>query len=158
MAPKGRDIRLARSIEALQQAEALARIAGVEGPADAIPRKTAEERAFIADWINRSVAALKRAKSLDDRAVVGAGVLESAREKARALKDRARAIARSIANSAEEIYESSPIARANEKFRRVYETAKNATLFGFAGFSITYILGFALSGYILYKLLSKKAA
>lgn len=102
------------AVSALREAETLAQLGNVSGPADEPPRP-GDEQGWIADWSKRATETLAKAKTWVD-------------SKKKSLRDRARRIAGHVQEGARRIYQASPIARAKnataKALQDVTETAR----------------------------------
>lgn len=98
-----------RATNALVEAEALAKLAAVEGPADGPPATAAAIGAYVDDFKARAKAALNKAREFYDSGKRG-------------LQERARRVATKVQQGVRELYEASPVARAN----RALESVSNA--------------------------------
>lgn len=98
------------AVSSLREAETLAQLGSVSGPADE-PPTAGDEKSWIDDWAKRAGETLGKARAWSS-------------SKVKALRDRARRIAGHISDGARRIYQASPIARANRTIQDVAETAR----------------------------------
>lgn len=118
------------AVSSLREAETLAQLGGVSGPADE-PPKSGDEKGWISDWTGRASEALGKAKAWIDSGN-------------KALKDRARRIARHIADGSRRIYQASPFGRASKALQQVSETARTiqfATLVSGGALTVLLLVG-----------------
>lgn len=102
------------AVSSLREAETLAQLTNVSGPADEPPR-AGDEKSWIEDWAGRAKEALKRAH-------------EMAQNAKKAIRDRARRIAGHVADGARRIYQASPAGKASAALESVSRTANTITL------------------------------
>lgn len=102
------------AVSALREAESLAQLSSVSGPADEPPRD-GDEPSWIEDWSKRAHDALKKAREWAD-------------SKKRALRDRASRIAEHVRTGARRIYQASPIGKTAKALQSVNETANHIQL------------------------------
>lgn len=112
-----------RAVYALTEAEALAKVSAVEGPADAPPATNNDAFAFVGNWKARAKAALAKARQWHETGK-------------RALKERARKVAVKIAQGVREIYEASPITRTKRALEDVSSAANALQWASVAGASL----------------------
>lgn len=98
------------AVSALREAETLAQITSVSGPADE-PPQSGDEKSWIEDWTKRASETLSKARAWVD-------------SKKKAVRDRARRIASHVAEGARKIYQASPVGRASKAIEQVSETAR----------------------------------
>lgn len=94
VASAGRERHYWRAVDRLREAEGLAQLQAVSGPADAPPEAGAEQSWFD-DWSSRAKGALRKARELVDSGK-------------RAAKDRARRIAQAVRDGASAVWKASP--------------------------------------------------
>lgn len=109
------------AVYALRNAEALAALQTVTGPADAPPAQASDETGWVKDWVERSRLALKSAAEFAARAAT-----EPARVTADVLRDRAQRIAEQVAAGAKNIRQAARNASAEvlRQVGEVHETAR----------------------------------
>lgn len=113
-AGEGRERDWWRAVSALREAEALADLKAISGPADG-PPAPGDEPSWVDDWAKRAREALRKARDFS----------ESAK---RAAKDRARAIADNVRRGVRAIYRASPGSQASAALRALAEAANTITL------------------------------
>lgn len=109
--PAGAKRHYARAIEALNEAEALAKLSDVVGPAD-VPPEPGSEKAFLDDWQARAKGVLRKGYEWVQSGKAG-------------LKDRARRAAQKVRQGVREIYEASPAAKAGRALESVSSAANS---------------------------------
>lgn len=115
------------AVSALREAETIAQLGNVSGPADE-PPKAGDEKSWIEDWGKRATETLAKARAWVD-------------SKKKSLRDRARRVASHVAEGARRIYQASPVARASRALEAVTDTARTiqmATLV--SGVAVTVLL------------------
>lgn len=109
-----------RATYALREAESLAKLGRVVGPADAPPSDAQSEPNWIADWKARAKAALKQA----------ADWWSEGNER---LKDRAREVARQIERGGSAIVEANPLEAGKNAIDKLVSFAHELTTAMFIG-------------------------
>lgn len=138
------------AVHALREAETLAQLGNVSGPADEPPRP-GDEKGWIADWANRAREALERARKMALPGPTGALPLAAKNvAKQRASRDAARRIAAHIQEGVRRVRQASPLARAEKTLSEVSDAAR-ALQFGFIFGGVGLTVALALVAAYLWK-------
>lgn len=127
-----RRVAAARAVEALAEAEALAALSTVAGPADVVP-DAGSTAAWAADWERRARDALRRA-------------WEWSTSPAREARDRARRVARRISDGARDVRRAVPDAarELGERVDAVGRAAQRVAAVGLLGALTPGVVGLGL--------------
>lgn len=103
-----------RAVNALREAETLAELKAISGPADA-PPGAGDETSWVDDWAKRGREALRKARDWAE------SEKRSARERAARIADRVRSGVRAI-------WRASPVSKANQALKALADAANTITL------------------------------
>jgi CHASE3 domain sensor protein len=127
-----------RATAALREAETLAQLASVSGPADEAPREQTEEQSWAEDWKTRALESLDKARQFALKPAV-------------VMKDRAKTIVNRIASGLAAIRRAT-----GQRLRATLKPVEQALTVATVGYYGSVTVGLLVLGWIAWKYLEHK--